>query len=174
MNRRVALRNLAMLAAFPLISACSRGKNLADTPRPITVKPLNKPHEAWRGLVSPAAYRVLFEEDTERPGSSGLNKEDRAGTYLCAACYLSLFDSEYKYESGTGWPSFTQPIEGHVGTRRDFSHIMPRTEYHCARCDGHQGHVFDDGPRPRGERWCNNGIALKFIPKGNPLPPLRS
>jgi peptide-methionine (R)-S-oxide reductase len=173
MDRRAALRNLAMLAAFPLVSGCSRGKNLGATPSLITVKPLNKPHEEWRGLVSPAAYRVLFEGDTERPDSSALNKEDRAGTYLCAACYLPLFDSADKYESGTGWPSFTQPVEGHMGTGRDFSHIMPRTEYHCARCGGHQGHVFDDGPRPRGERWCNNGVALKFIPKDNPLPPLR-
>jgi peptide-methionine (R)-S-oxide reductase len=174
MNRRIALRNLAMLAAFPLISACSRGKALDITAGPITVKPLNKPHEEWRSLVSPAAYRVLFEDDTEPPRSSALNKEDRAGTYLCAACYLALFDSADKYESGTGWPSFTQPIKGHVATRRDYSHIMPRTEYHCARCGGHQGHVFDDGPSPRGERWCNNGLALKFILKANPIPPLRS
>ena len=174
MNRRVALRNLATLVAFPLISACSRGKALNVTAGPITVKPLNKPHEEWRALVSPAAYRVLFEEDTEPPRSSVLNKEDRPGTYLCAACYLPLFDSAHKYESGTGWPSFTQPIAGHIATRRDYSHIIPRTEYHCARCGGHQGHVFGDGPRPRGERWCNNGLALKFIAKGNPIPPLRS
>jgi peptide-methionine (R)-S-oxide reductase len=174
MNRRAVLRDLAMLAAFPLISACSRGKNLSGASGPITVKPLNKPHEEWRSQISPAAYRVLFEEDTEPPGSSALNKENRAGTYLCAACYLPLFDSADKYESGTGWPSFIQPVEGHIGTRRDLSHIMPRTEYHCARCGGHQGHVFGDGPRPRGERWCNNGVALKFIPKDNPLPPLRS
>jgi peptide-methionine (R)-S-oxide reductase len=171
MNRRAALRTLATLASFPVISACSPGKTSIAGP---TVKPLNKPHEEWRGLVSPAAYKVLFEEDTERPGSSPLNHEDREGTYICAACYLTLFDSAYKYESGTGWPSFTQPIKGHMGTRRDFRMILPRTEYHCARCEGHQGHVFNDGPLPRKERWCNNGVALQFVLKGEQLPALRS
>lgn len=173
MNRRVALRNLAALAVLPLVPACSRGKVTDLGMDTVTVDPLNKPDEYWRGLVSPAAYDVLFEEDTENPHSSALNYEDREGTYICAACYLSLFDSEYKYESGTGWPSFTQPIAGHVETKRDFIMILPRTEYHCARCGGHQGHVFGDGPPPRGERWCNNGLALRFIPNEEPLPPLR-
>jgi peptide-methionine (R)-S-oxide reductase len=139
-----------------------------------TVVPLNKAHGAWRELLSPEAYAVLFEEDTERPGSSPLNQEERDGTYLCAACYLPLFASQHKYESGTGWPSFTQPIAGHMGTKRDFKLIFPRTEYHCARCGGHQGHLFNDGPQPRGERWCNNGVALRFIPQGQALPELRS
>ena len=174
MKRRAVLQSLATLVALPLISACSRSKAVANSSGAITVKPLNKPHEEWRGLVSPEAYRVLFEEDTEPPGSSPLNKEDRAGTFICAACYLPLFDSANKYESGTGWPSFTQPIAGHMGTKRDFMHIMPRTEYHCARCGGHQGHVFSDGPLPRGERWCNNGLALRFILKNKALPALRS
>lgn len=174
MNRRAVLQSFATLAALPLISACSRSKTAADISSTITIKPLNKPHEEWRGLVSPAAYQVLFEEDTEAPGSSALNKEDRKGTYLCAACYLPLFDSANKYESGTGWPSFTQPITGHIGTVRDFKMILPRTEYHCARCGGHQGHVFKDGPLPRGERWCNNGVALKFVLRGAQLPALRS
>ncbi len=173
MDRRGVLRTLATLASLPVISACSPGKSATNGPGAITVKPLNKPHEEWRGLVSPAAYKVLFEEDTERPGSSPLNHEDRPGTYICAACYLTLFDSAYKYESGTGWPSFTQPIKGHMGTRRDFKMILPRTEYHCARCGGHQGHVFNDGPLPRKERWCNNGLALQFVLKGEPLPALR-
>ena len=117
---------------------------------------------------------MLFEEDTERPGSSPLNTEKRTGTYVCAACYLPLFDSQHKYDSGTGWPSFTQPIAGHIGQQRDFTLFFPRIEYHCARCGGHQGHVFDDGPKPRGERWCNNGVALRFIPTGETLPELRS
>src|SRR3982751_6227899 len=106
MDRRVALKTLATLAAFPLVSACSRSKAGADI-GPVTVKPLKKPHEQWREAVSPAAYKVLFEEDTEPPGSSALNREDRPGTYVCAACHLPLFDSADKYESGTGWPSFT-------------------------------------------------------------------
>lgn len=105
---------------------------------------------------------------------AALNDEKRDGTFICAACYLPLFSSEHKYESGTGWPSFTRPIEvGHIGTKRDFKLIIPRTEYHCARCGGHQGHVFNDGPPPRGERWCNNGVALRFIVKGDVLPALR-
>ncbi|WP_445939683.1 peptide-methionine (R)-S-oxide reductase MsrB, partial [Pseudomonas sp.] len=139
-----------------------------------SVTPLDKPHNDWRALLTPEAYAVLFDEDTEAPGSSPLNKEKRDGTYLCAACYLPLFASQDKYESGTGWPSFTQPIAGHMGTKRDFKLFFPRTEYHCARCGGHQGHVFDDGPKPRGERWCNNGVALRFIPEGEALPELRS
>lgn len=173
MKRRAVLQSLAMLAALPLISACSRSKTVVSSSA-ITVKPLDKPHVEWLGLISPASYRVLFEENTEPPGSSALNKEDRAGTFICVACYLPLFDSANKYESGTGWPSFTQPIAGHMGTNRDFRHIMPRTEYHCARCGGHQGHVFNDGPLPRGERWCNNGLALSFVLKGKTLPALRS
>jgi peptide-methionine (R)-S-oxide reductase len=173
MNRRAVLQSLATLVGLPLISACSSSKTAVNTPTAITVKPLNKPHEDWRGLVSPAAYKVLFEEDTEPPGSSALNREDREGTFICAACYLPMFDSANKYESGTGWPSFTQPIAGHMEIRRDFKMILPRTEYHCARCGGHQGHVFNDGPLPRGERWCNNGLALRFVLKGEQLPALR-
>lgn len=173
MKRRAILQGLTTLTILPLISSCSPGKSTANLSGPVTVEHLNKPHEEWRGLVSPAAYKVLFEEDTEPPNSSPLNEEKREGTFICAACYLPLFDSGHKYESGTGWPSFTQPIAGHIETKRDYKMVLPRTEYHCARCSGHQGHVFGDGPPPRGERWCNNGIALQFIPKGEQLPPLR-
>lgn len=179
MKRRTVLEGIIALATLPLISSCSRElvaeKHRSTTIKidPITVTPLDKPHKEWRSLLSPEAYRVLFEEDTERPGSSPLDKEYREGTYICAACYLPLFESEHKYDSGTGWPSFTQPISGHIGTKRDFKLILLRTEYHCARCGGHQGHVFTDGPPPRGERWCNNGLALRFIPKGEALPELR-
>ncbi|MNN73732.1 Peptide methionine sulfoxide reductase MsrB [compost metagenome] len=140
----------------------------------MTVTPLDKPPDAWRAVLTPAAYRVLFEGATEPSGSSPLDDEHRDGTFVCAACYLPLFDSRHKYDSGTGWPSFTQPIAGHVGRKRDFRLIWPRTEYHCARCGGHQGHLFDDGPPPRGERWCNNGLALHFVPRADPLPDLRS
>ena len=181
MNRRTALQSLTALAALPWLSACSRASNTgaaaatagAETTSSNIVR-LNKPAAAWRDQVSPAAYRVLFEEDTEPSFSSPLDKEKRAGTFVCAACHLPLFDSAHKFDSGTGWPSFTHPIAGHIGTKKDFKLILPRTEYHCARCGGHQGHVFDDGPPPRGERWCNNGVALAFVPKGQPLPALRS
>ncbi|PJE43217.1 MAG: peptide-methionine (R)-S-oxide reductase [Pseudomonas sp.] len=171
MKRRSLLKGMALLPALPLLghAPLSLAEAVASN-----VTPLNKPHSDWRDLLTPEAYAVLFEEDTEAPGSSPLNQEKRDGTYLCAACYLPLFASQDKYESGTGWPSFTQPIAGHMGTKRDFKLFFPRTEYHCARCGGHQGHVFDDGPKPRGERWCNNGVALRFIPQGEALPELRS
>jgi len=135
---------------------------------------LQKSHAEWRALLPPKAYEVLFEKDTERPFTSPLNDEKRNGTYVCAACFLPLFESSAKYDSGTGWPSFFSPIEGHMATKRDFKLIWPRTEYHCARCGGHQGHVFKDGPPPTGQRWCNNGLALHFVLQGEPLPPLRS
>jgi peptide-methionine (R)-S-oxide reductase len=135
---------------------------------------LDKRKEEWKRLLSPAAYEVLFEEETERAFSSPLNDEKRAGTYVCAACYLPLFDSASKFDSGTGWPSFFRPLRGRTATKRDFVLLLPRTEYHCARCGGHQGHVFDDGPPPTGQRWCNNGLALRFVPKGESLPALRT
>jgi peptide-methionine (R)-S-oxide reductase len=127
----------------------------------------------WRDLLSESAWRVLFLEDTERPFSSPLDEQYANGTYICAACYLPLFSSATKYNSSTGWPSFWQPFEAHVGTKRDFKLIWPRTEYHCIRCGGHQGHVFNDGPQPTGQRWCNNGLALHFVPAGEALPGLR-
>ena len=124
----------------------------------------------WRRRLSPAAYDVLREEGTERPGTSPLNAEKRPGVFVCAGCDLPLFTSAMKYESGTGWPSFFTTIPGAFGTRRDFKLLLPRTEYHCVRCGGHHGHVFDDGPPPTRQRWCNNGVALRFIPKGsNPV-----
>jgi peptide-methionine (R)-S-oxide reductase len=106
----------------------------------------------------------LRDEGTEPAGSSALDKEYRQGEYRCAGCDLLLFTSAMKYDSGTGWPSFFDKVEGHLETKRDFKLIWPRTEYHCARCGGHQGHVFDDGPKPTGLRWCNNGLALRFVP----------
>lgn len=117
----------------------------------------------WKQRLSPAAYRVLRREDTERPGSSPLNREKRRGTFACAGCDLPLFRSEWKFESGTGWPSFYRAIPGAVATKTDYKIGVPRTEYHCARCLGHQGHIFNDGPKPTGLRYCNNGVALKFV-----------
>jgi peptide-methionine (R)-S-oxide reductase len=133
---------------------------------------VEKSKAEWRASLPDESYGVLFEEGTERPWSSALNDEKRAGTFVCAACHQPLFESISKYDSGTGWPSFFRPIEGALATRKDWKLILPRTEYHCARCGGHQGHVFDDGPRPTGQRYCNNGVALKFVPEGEPLPPL--
>jgi len=138
------------------------------------VEPLSLPREEWRKRLTPEQYAVLFEEGTERPRSSPLDQEKREGTFVCAACHLPLFESSAKFDSGTGWPSFFRPIEGHVATKRDYKLLLPRTEYHCARCGGHQGHVFDDGPPPTGQRWCNNGVALRFVPAGEPLPELVS
>jgi peptide-methionine (R)-S-oxide reductase len=171
MSRRDLLRGTLGAVGLALFG---RGASRASAATAIpSVQPVDVSHETWRKLVSPEAYAVLFEEETERPRSSPLEREKRAGTFLCAACFLPLFASSAKFESGTGWPSFFQPIEGHVATKRDFSLILPRTEYHCARCGGHQGHVFDDGPPPTGLRYCNNGVALRFVPEGEPLPALR-
>lgn len=120
--------------------------------------------EEWKQELPPERYHVLFEEGTEPPRSSPLNQEKRSGTYVCAACGNPLFRSDAKYESGSGWPSFMRPFEGHVETKADYKLVTPRIEYHCARCGGHQGHVFDDGPGPEGLRFCNNGLSLDFIP----------
>ena len=138
------------------------------------ISKLEKTKAEWRKLLTPQAYGVLFEERTEAPFTSPLDKEKRRGTFVCAACYLPLFSSTGKFDSGTGWPSFYEPLKGRVGTKRDYWLVLPRTEYHCIRCGGHQGHVFDDGPPPTGQRWCNNGVALKFVPDGESLPQLRA
>lgn len=134
------------------------------TSNPEVIVPIKLNTEDWKKHLDDAQYHVLRKAGTERAGTSYLNNETRDGEYACAGCGLSLFIANAKFESGTGWPSFFQPIEGRVATSTDFKIGYPRTEYHCARCDGHQGHVFKDGPKPTGLRYCNNGVALKFIP----------
>ena len=184
MHRRMFIQSALALAAAPLaVPALSRLADGETSPMPNdaattspaqAVQKLEKPKSEWRTLLDDKQYGVLFEEGTERAGTSPLNVEKRAGTFVCAACFLPLFSSATKFESGTGWPSFYQPLDGRVATKRDFKMIIPRTEYHCARCGGHQGHVFNDGPRPTGQRYCNNGVALRFVPEGEPLPALRT
>lgn len=164
MNRRQSLKWLFGAAALPLASGARAG----------TSPPLHKSKAEWAALLSAPAYRVLFEEDTERAGTSPLNHEKRDGTFICAACNQPLFDSSRKYDSGTGWPSFWQALPNAVATKTDFKLIIPRTEYHCIRCGGHQGHIFNDGPKPTGMRYCNNGVALRFVPRHDRMPELRT
>jgi peptide-methionine (R)-S-oxide reductase len=130
-----------------------------------TTEPLNRNEEEWQRLLTPAQFSVLRHEGTEHPFTSPLNSEKRPGVFVCAGCALPLFTSQMKYDSGTGWPSFFTLIPDRLATKEDFRMVLPRTEYHCVRCAGHQGHVFDDGPPPTGLRYCNNGVALRFIPQ---------
>ncbi len=169
MNRRTLLKLFGLAPAVAFVG-CADAREAA----PSAVFPSKLNHAAWKKILPPESYRVLFEEATERPGSSPLNGEKRDGVFVCAACYNPLFDSDKKYESGTGWPSFFKPRDGAIGTKIDNSFFSQRTEYHCAHCGGHQGHVFDDGPRPTGLRYCNNGVALRFVPKTETLPALRA
>ena len=126
------------------------------------VRALNE--EDWRARLEDDQFHVLRKEGTERPFSSPLNEEYRSGQFVCAGCGNPLFRSEMKFDSGTGWPSFHSTIDGAFETKRDFKLLLPRTEYHCANCGGHHGHVFNDGPQPTGLRYCNNGVALDFVP----------
>ncbi|NNC38605.1 MAG: peptide-methionine (R)-S-oxide reductase [Acidimicrobiales bacterium] len=156
--------------AAAIVTACTQGTSTAkpiletetEMDANIDWKALTK--EQWKERLTEEEFYVLRKEGTEAPFTSPLNDEKRVGTFACAGCALPLFTSETKYESGTGWPSFFQPIEGNVKTKRDFKLVIPRTEYHCRRCGGHQGHVFKDGPQPTGLRYCNNGVALDFVP----------
>ena len=165
MNRRSVCQWIALSA-----SALASAKLLAADPAPSIayqpgspIVPLVLSDAEWKKRLTDNQYHVLRKEGTERPGSSPLNDEKRKGRYLCAACQLPLFSSNAKYDSGTGWPSFFDGLPGALGTKTDFKLVYPRTEYHCIRCGGHQGHVFNDGPKPSGKRYCNNGVALTFI-----------
>ena len=163
-NRRTLLMAGAALGAIAATSKFGEAETMTTTDTTIDWAKLSDAE--WRKRLTPAQYNVLRNHGTERPGSSPLNKEHRKGTFACAGCDLPLFSSAMKYESGTGWPSFFTTIPGAFATKTDHLLIWQlRTEYHCARCGGHHGHVFDDGPPPTGQRWCNNGVALKFIPK---------
>ena len=161
MNRRRFIVLTACLSLVPVAvirTHAREAKIVNDTQR------LLLGDQEWKQRLTSEQYHILRQEGTERPWTSPLNDEKRSGTYVCAGCEQPLFTSDMKYDSGTGWPSFTTTLPGAVETSLDFKLIYPRTEYHCARCEGHQGHVFDDGPPPTGKRWCNNGLALKFIP----------
>jgi len=155
---RLTLGGIGALTAYRLFgsdrsTAANRG-----------IIPIVKSDMEWKSALTPEQYRVLRREGTEAPFSSPLNHEHRRGTFACAGCGLALFPSAYKFDSGTGWPSFYDVIATHIETKADHALAVVRTEYHCARCGGHQGHVFNDGPPPTGLRYCNNGVALRFIP----------
>lgn len=150
-------------------SLLADGADVATTTEPLKLTPAE-----WKKRLSPEAYHVLREEGTERAGTSLLLEEHRAGVFVCAGCSLPLFTSAMKFDSGTGWPSFFTSIPDVLGMTRDLQLGVPRTEYHCIRCGGHHGHVFDDGPKPTGLRYCNNGVALRFIPKLGQAPASKS
>ena len=170
MNRRQSLKWLGGLSTF-LASVPVVPSVLA---KEVGNMQLVKSKSEWQALLPPVTYRVMFEEDTELAGTSPLNNEKHDGIFICAACALPLFDSKTKYDSGTGWPSFWQPLPNALAMKTDYKLVLPRTEYHCARCGGHQGHVFDDGPKPTGKRYCNNGVSLRFVSRTDKLPELRT
>ena len=165
MHRRHFLLGAFALAGLAPAFFRSSSAGESKTQAASAMEKIVKTNAEWKKLLTPEQYEVMREEGTERAFTSPLNAEKRNGTFACAACGLPLFRSSTKYDSGTGWPSFYEAIPGAIETRTDFKLIYPRTEYHCARCGAHQGHVFKDGPQPTGLRYCNNGVALSFIPE---------
>lgn len=165
LSRRLFLTASTSAIVMSAVGAAVGGIKFMDEANAGTITPIKKTDAEWKEILNSEQFRVLRKEGTERAGTSPLNKEKRAGTFHCAGCDLALFDSSTKFESGTGWPSFYQSLEGAVATKSDYWLGYKRTEYHCARCGGHQGHIFNDGPAPTGLRYCNNGVALSFKPK---------
>ncbi len=159
LTRRYLLTLGAGLAALAIVRWPREAEAMAEETFEV-----QKTDAEWRRILTPAQYDVLRHHGTERPGSSPLNHEKRKGTFACMGCDLPLYSSDTKFESGTGWPSFYQPLPDAIRTTEDRSMFMARTEVHCRRCGGHLGHVFDDGPKPTGLRYCMNGVALKFVP----------
>ena len=170
MNRRNLLLGTAALAGVAGYAVTRGAPALAKVPDLVpdpSIGTVTKTEEEWRAILSPAEFEVLREEGTERPFTSPLNDITEPGTFACAGCDLPLYRTEWKFKSGTGWPSFWQGIEGHLGTKEDRGFFMVRTEVHCGRCEGHLGHIFEDGPKPTGLRHCINGVAMRFTPEGD-------
>ena len=161
-DRRALLTAGVALGALTAMSKLGEAGTMTTTDATVDFRNLSDTE--WRSRLTPEQYNVLRKHGTERAGTSPLNHEKRTGTFACSGCDLPLFSSETKFESGTGWPSFYQPLPNAVGTKTDRSFFMSRTEVHCSRCLGHLGHVFDDGPKPTGLRYCMNGVAMKFVP----------
>ncbi|MCU7816049.1 MAG: peptide-methionine (R)-S-oxide reductase MsrB [Candidatus Thiodiazotropha sp. (ex Lucinoma kastoroae)] len=161
MNRRSLIKLLGAGALMPIVGQSVFAR---QDEKMMKIEKLDLTDVEWRERLTPEQFDILREEGTERPGTSPLLGEKREGIFACVACDNHLFASSTKYESGTGWPSFYDFLPGGLETKKDYKLIWPRTEYHCARCGGHHGHIFNDGPKPTGLRYCNNGVALKFIP----------
>ena len=164
MTRRKLMSLLSALGFGAKLSTASSAPATGAAPSSSSGGPASRTDADWKRQLTPAQYQVLRQEGTERPYTSPLNNEKRAGRYHCAGCNQALFTSDMKFDSGTGWPSFHSTLPGAFATTTDLKLVYPRTEYHCSQCGGHHGHVFNDGPAPTGQRYCNNGVALSFVP----------